>query len=89
MRLVVVVYHHNHGVDTLPILLRDTDDDTHALTVARKDMVDQYGEEDVRRDEEVYGGFDIGSTIVNGTSYTVGDKVYTFNIVEEVHSGQR
>lgn len=68
-KLVLVVYHHNHGVDVLPIALEDSTNDAVALEIARANMVDEFGEDDVVRDEDQYGGFDLANTIADGTEY--------------------
>lgn len=83
MKLVIVIYNNNHGTDAFPILLQDDEDDTKALSILREEMVAEYGEEDVKRDEEQYGGFQLGCTIVDGTSYTRGNKCVSISFTEE------
>ena len=67
--LVPVRYSHNHGIDRLfRVVLMPKGDHRHTIHLfnagtqaeqsVRQDMVEEYGEDDVKRDEDDYGGFE-------------------------------
>jgi hypothetical protein len=89
LMLVPVAYHHNHGVDIffravkLPNPYRPDDvvaARQRALDMVRDSMIEEFGEEEVQRDENIYGGFEALGSIHDGDMTWGDDGEYEIRI---------
>lgn len=82
-KLVVCTFEHEHGADALVYIVPASYSAEQAESLARKELEEAYGKEDMADTTERYGGVSFHHFIGDGSLFKLGKRIYSVRLVEE------